>query len=88
MIAIGFGLVWGAYALGLKGWSLLQGWDVTFGRLVSPVAWYDGPWPPPQIPAGQLFASKGGAPGPAAKTPPAGASVKQTLQENMPKAGA
>lgn len=61
MIPIGFVLVWAGYTVGLKGWALLQGWDITFASMVSPVRWYQGAWPPPLIPAGQTFATPGGA---------------------------
>ena len=75
MIAIGYGLAWVSYTLGMKGWALLQGWDISFAQLASPVSWYQGPWPPPLIGSAQTWAS--GARG-------VGQQVGGTLQQNMP----
>lgn len=47
--------VWADYSVGLWGWCLLRGYDLTFGQLVSPLHPYQGPWPPPQISPGQIF---------------------------------
>jgi hypothetical protein len=58
MVAVGFGLIWGGYAVGLWGWCLLQGYDITFGQLVSPLHSYSQAWPPGPIPAGQVFPGK------------------------------
>jgi hypothetical protein len=44
--AIGMGLGWLGYALGLWGWSLLRGYNVTLGQLMSPLHPYAGAWPP------------------------------------------
>lgn len=33
MVAIGMALVWGGYAIGIWGYCLVNGYDVTFGSL-------------------------------------------------------
>jgi hypothetical protein len=37
MPAIGFGIVWAGYTLGLWGYCLIRGYDVTLGELANPV---------------------------------------------------
>lgn len=37
MPAIGMGLVWGGWTLGLWGYCLIRGYDVTLGQLANPV---------------------------------------------------
>ncbi len=68
MAAIGFGLLWAGYAVSFWGYTLIRGYNVTFGQLVNPVHPYGTvkgqPWPPPRIPQGQLL------PGPASAAPP------------------
>jgi hypothetical protein len=59
MVAAGMLLIWGGYSVSLWGWCLLRGYNVTFGQLVSPVHPYGSRkgqvWPPPPIPASQVF---------------------------------
>lgn len=59
MVALGFALIWGGYALGLWGWCLVRDYDVTFGQLVSPTHPYGSgqnePWPPATMPPTQLW---------------------------------
>jgi hypothetical protein len=64
VVAVAFMLVWLGYSQGLWGYCLLRDYNVTFGQLVSPVHPYAGPWPPPAIPAGNLWPGKAGAGGP------------------------
>lgn len=66
MLAIGFAIALAGYAVGFKGFSLLQGWDLPFTQMINPLHWYQGPWPPPHIPDTQVLATKGG-PAPAKK---------------------
>lgn len=70
MVAVGMLLVWGGYSVSLWGWSLLRGYNVTFGQLVSPTHPYGSgkgqKWPPPQLPDTQIFPGKQ-APATAAK---------------------
>jgi hypothetical protein len=58
MPAIGMGLGWLGYSLGLWGWSLLRGYNVTLGQLMSPVHPYSGAWPPPLLPDTQTLPGK------------------------------
>ncbi len=58
MPAIGMGLGWLGYALGLWGWSLLRGYNVTLGQLMSPTHPYAGAWPPPLLPNTQTLPGK------------------------------
>ncbi len=62
MVAAGMLLVWGGYSLGLWGWCLFRDYDVTFGRLVSPVHPYGSGegegWPPPLLPPTQIWPGK------------------------------
>ena len=36
MAGLGIGLLFAGYSLGLWGFSLFKGWDVTFGQLIKP----------------------------------------------------
>jgi hypothetical protein len=56
--AIGMGLGWLGYALGLWGWSLLRGYNVTLGQLMSPLHPYAGTWPPALLPNTQTLPGK------------------------------
>ena len=47
MIAIGFGLAWVSYSLGLWGYSLIKGYNLGAKQIVSPTGFYSGKWPPP-----------------------------------------
>lgn len=62
MAAIGFGLVWGGWAIGFWGYCLIRGYNITFGQLVNPVHPYGSKkgeaWPPPLIPKGSLLPGK------------------------------
>ena len=49
MPAIGFGLVWFGYALGLWGYCKVKGYSVGFGQLVRPSKAFT--WPPGGEPA-------------------------------------
>ena len=57
MVAVGMLLTWFGYSVSSWGWCLLQGYDITFGTWVSPLSPYNGLWPPPAIPPGQVFPS-------------------------------
>ena len=46
MIAIGFGLAWVSYSLGLWGYSLIKGYNLGAKQIVSPTGFYSGKWPP------------------------------------------
>lgn len=37
MPAIAMGLIWGGWTLGLWGWCLVRGYDVSLGQLINPV---------------------------------------------------
>lgn len=57
MTAVGFGVAWLGFTVGLYGYSLVKGYDLSFGQLVHPKNYYKGSWPPPLIPDGQLWPS-------------------------------
>ena len=68
MPAIGMGIIWGGWTLGLWGWCLIRGYDVSLGQLVNPVHQLD--WktaianqiPNTQIvPGGQNATASGGS---------------------------
>ena len=39
-------LVWAGYSVGLYGYSLVRGYNLTLAQMVSPTKWYSGQWPP------------------------------------------
>lgn len=54
MAGLGIGLMWGAYTLGLYGYCLIKGYDITLLQLLKPT------WPPVStIKAGGKIASPG-----------------------------
>ena len=55
MTAVGFGMAWLGYAVGMYGYVLVKGYNVTFGQLVHPKNYYQGTWPPGPIPAGATW---------------------------------
>jgi hypothetical protein len=63
MVAVAFLLIWVGYGLGDFGWALFKDYDVTLGQLMSPLHPYSGPWPPPPIPASQIWPGGAGAAG-------------------------
>jgi len=46
MAWIGMAMVWAGYSVGLYGYSLVRGYNLTFPKMLSPTGWYSGPWPP------------------------------------------
>lgn len=58
MTATGFAVAWLGYTVGLYGYCLVKGYNLSFGELVHPKNYYKGSWPPPLIPDGQLWPSK------------------------------
>jgi hypothetical protein len=63
MPAIGMGVLWAGYAVGLYGYCLIKGYDVTFGQLIDPrssVSWPPGPIPDGQVLPGKAQARAGG----------------------------
>jgi hypothetical protein len=92
MLPLVFGLLWGGYALAFHGWSLWQRYDLTFLESINPAnGGYSGPWPPPQIQAGDVLpggaskaSSKGTGPG--GSTPvPGSAAVIPKVAGQCPK---
>lgn len=59
MVAVGMLVVWLGYSVQFYGYTLLKGYDVTFGQLASPTHPYGSgrgqKWPPPKIGAGQVL---------------------------------
>jgi hypothetical protein len=45
MRILGVGLIWVSYAVGMWGYCLIRGYDVTLLQLVKPAVW-TGTWPP------------------------------------------
>jgi hypothetical protein len=59
MPAIAFGLIWAGYTLGLWGYSLTRGYNVTLGQLADPV--HSPSWSSitgSSIPSSQVFPGK------------------------------
>lgn len=59
MIAIVMLAAWSDYLVGLWGYCLLRGYDVTIAELANPLHPYAGKWPPPQIGPGRVFPAGG-----------------------------
>jgi hypothetical protein len=47
MVAIGMGLAFVSYSLGLWGYSLVRGYNLSAKQIISPTGPYTGKWPPP-----------------------------------------
>jgi hypothetical protein len=75
MLAVGMLLAWGGYSVGLWGWCLLRGYNVTAGQLMSPLHPYgtgkNQGWPPPLMSANVIFP---GAHNTGASAPPSSSS--------------
>ena len=89
MIAVGMGLVWLGYTAGLWGYSLLQGYNLSLGQLISPGGYYKGHWPPQKAGNTVIFPSgtkasltsvalSPGTPGTSSSTPGSAASVRNS----------
>jgi hypothetical protein len=84
MLPVGMILVWAGYSVGLWGWCLIRGYDVTLGQLMSPAHPYGSgkgqAWPPPVMSPSQIFpggrntgaSAPGAAPGPGSRSSSAG----------------
>jgi len=82
VLAVGMLVVWSGYSVGLWGWCLLRGYNVTLGQLMSPVHPYGSAkgqaWPPPLISSGSIFPSSSSAAGaapPSSSSPPPAAAA-------------
>ena len=66
MVGIGMLLGWAGYSLGLFGWTMIRGYDVTLGQLMSPLHPYGSgtgqPWPPAPMPGTQIWPGGTAAP--------------------------
>lgn len=76
MLPVGMLLTWAGYSVGLWGWCLIRGYNVTLGQLMSPAHPYGSAkgqaWPPPLMSPNQIFPGKNtGESGPVATTAPA-----------------
>lgn len=62
MLPVGMVLVWAGYSVGLWGWCLIRGYNVTLGQLMSPTHPYGSgkgqAWPPPLMSPNQIFPGK------------------------------
>ena len=56
-VVIGFAIAWAAYSLMFTGYAWLRGYDISFREIVAPVNFYQGTWPPPDLPATQVLPS-------------------------------
>ena len=77
MPAIAMGLAWAGYTLGLWGWCLLRGYNVTLGQLASPT--HPAVWATvaaSHVPDGQVLPVSSGAPGAAGNQSGAGLGAK------------
>jgi Transglycosylase SLT domain len=68
MIAIGFGLFWLSSGFVMYGYSLIRGYDLTIGDIMSPTHFYTGKWPPPLAGNTQIFPTGIGTAGSATTT--------------------
>jgi len=68
---IGMALVWGGYSVGLWGWSLVRGYNLSAKDLISPTGWYSGKWPPEAASPDVII--------PGQKTPPGAQTAQLTL---------
>jgi hypothetical protein len=75
MLPVGMLLSWAGYSVGLWGWCLIRGYNVTLGQLMSPTHPYGSrkgqPWPPPLMSPNQIFPGKN-----TGESAPAAASAK------------
>lgn len=56
MPAVGMGIAWFGYGLGLWGFCMVKGYNVTLAQLLNPVSPYRATWPPSQnIPVTEIF---------------------------------
>lgn len=55
MGAVALAVTFAGYGIAFTGYVWLKGHDLTLAQIWSPVGYYRGTWPPPPIPAGQLF---------------------------------
>lgn len=64
VVAVGMLVVWLGYTVEFYGYTLLKGYDVTFGQLASPAHPYGSGrgqnWPPPLIKQGQVLPTGAG----------------------------
>jgi len=58
VIFLGFGVAWLGYGLMYTGYVLLKGYDIPVREIWAPVNYYQGSWPPPKMPATQVWPSK------------------------------
>jgi hypothetical protein len=70
VIALGFGIIWVGYAVGMTGYCWVKGYDLSFREIVFPTGFYTGAWPPAKvtdptvlIPTGSASSSSGGGGG-------------------------
>lgn len=86
VIAVVMLAAWSDYLVGLYGWCLLRGYDVTIGQLANPLHPYPGKWPPPQIGPGRIFPGTRSGTGAAAgsgSVPGSAAAQRQTARRSV-----
>ena len=71
MIPLAIIILWAGYGIGSWGYLLVKGHDVTLREWFSPLHPYSGSWPPPPIPATQVFPGLQAA-GTTGQSPPGG----------------
>lgn len=49
MILFAIALGWGGYATAFWGYSLIKGYNLSVGQIMSPTSYYKGTWPPAQV---------------------------------------
>jgi hypothetical protein len=61
VIVIGIGITWLGYAIFMRGYTMVKGYNLSLGDLLSPSDYYKGKWPPPTAPDTVIFPTgKGG----------------------------
>jgi hypothetical protein len=94
MLPVGMLLTWAGYSVGLWGWCLIRGYNVTLGQLMSPTHPYGSgkgqAWPPPLMSPNQIFPGKNtgeSAPAAAAAAKAGGTPAKPIAGQGGAQAG-
>jgi len=83
VVWLGFGIVWAGYAVGMWGYSLVRGYNLSGKQIISPVGFYAGSWPPDGgKPAANTVIIPAGTKGTSGKT-----SIELTLANAPPGTG-
>ncbi len=75
---VSFAVLWSSYSLLFLGYCWLRGYGISFLETVSPVNYYQGPWPPP------LFGGTGVVPSSVQKEATQAAKTAQAQGRPLP----